>query len=98
MPWIYVWLGISFAAMIVELITCNMFAIWVMASGLVALILASCSVAWYIQLIVFVVLTALLVLLVRRWRNTALKKLADKKKAKETISSDKKETEDNIEQ
>lgn len=96
MPWIYVWLGISFAAMIVELITCNMFAIWVMASGLVALVLASCSVAWYIQLIVFAVLTAVLILFVRRWINAGLKKLADKKKAKEEISEDKQE--DNIEQ
>lgn len=96
MPWIFVWLGISFAAMIVELITRNMFAIWVMASGLVALILASCSVAWYIQLIVFAVLTAVLLLLVRRWINIGLKRLADKKKQKEATKEN--QTENNIEQ
>lgn len=58
-PSLWVWLGIVVVATVVELTTLDLTSIWFAFSGIVALILSAFQeISWVIQLIVFVVLSA----------------------------------------
>lgn len=60
---LWIWLGVVVVATVVELCTLDMTSIWFAASGIVSLILSAFpNVSWIIQLIVFVVLSAALML------------------------------------
>ena len=58
---LWIWLGVVVVATVVELCTMDMTSIWFTASGLVALVLSACKVHWIIQLIVFIVLSAVFI-------------------------------------
>lgn len=59
---LWIWLGVIVVSTTIELMTLDMTSIWFTVSGLVALILSAFdSINWVVQLIVFVVLSAALI-------------------------------------
>ena len=63
---LWVWLGVVVVATIVEHFTLDMTSIWFTVSGIVALILSAFkNISWIVQLIVFVVLSAVLIVALR---------------------------------
>lgn len=69
---VYVWLAVVVFTLIIEFSTTDMISIWFAGGALVALILAAFNVWWVIQLIAFIVVSAVLLALFRKF---ALKKL-----------------------
>ena len=59
---LWIWLGVVVVATVVELGTLDMTSIWFAFSGIVALILSACKVNWIVQLVVFVVLSAAMII------------------------------------
>ena len=60
---LWIWLGVVVVATVIELCTLDMTSIWFAASGIVALILSAFpQINWIIQLVVFVVLSAILII------------------------------------
>ena len=66
MPWVYIWLGVTVAALVVEFVTLDMVSIWFSAGGLVAMILALLDVSYEIQIVVAVVVSLICVLSLRK--------------------------------
>lgn len=66
-PWIMptVWGVIFLGTLILELVTADIDSIWFTASSIVCLILSICNVSWWIQVIVFVVLSIILIIATR---------------------------------
>lgn len=62
---IIMWLAIFFIAIAVELATTELVSVWFSGGALISLILACFDVDWVIQLIVFVVVSAVLLILTR---------------------------------
>ena len=58
----FIWLGIVLLSVIVEVSTVALVSIWFMPSALVAMILAFCGVPLWIQILVFLILSALCLL------------------------------------
>lgn len=81
MAW-YIWLGIAVLLIIIEFFTFDLVSIWFAISSLVLTVVSalfpSLSIAW--QLLIFVALTALLLLLTRN----VVKKFTAKRKGMET--------------
>ncbi len=63
---VWIWLGISIVAIITEILTNQLFAVWFAVSGLISLILTTFTFAWYVTVPVFIAVSAILVLFVRR--------------------------------
>ena len=62
-PSLWIWLGVVVIATVLELVTLDMTSIWFAVSGIVALILSAFkNISWVVQLIVFVVLSAALII------------------------------------
>ncbi|MCQ2399331.1 MAG: NfeD family protein [Clostridia bacterium] len=66
MDWLYVWLGVIVASVIIESITFEMVSIWFVGGGLVCLVLSLFNVPHVVQLIVFIVVSAGFLLLFRK--------------------------------
>ena len=64
--WVYIWLGITALALIVEFITSEIVSVWFAGGGLIAMILAILGVGWYITLPVFIVLSVVFMLCFRK--------------------------------
>ncbi len=63
---LWVWLGIIVVAVIIEVCTVDMTSIWFAVAGLVALVLSIFDeISWVVQLIVFVVTSAILIVTFR---------------------------------
>lgn len=85
MDWmIWVWLGVTALSLIIEFVTMEMASIWFVAGGIVCMILASVGVRWEIQLVVFIVLSLVLLLALRK---IALKFLLKKDNTKTNAES-----------
>ena len=88
--WIYIWLAVACVSALIEAFTMQMVSIWFVAGGLIALILAICNVAIEIQIIVFIVVSLLAMISLRRiclkylLRNTNTKTNVDSFQGKET--------------
>lgn len=63
---VYVWLGITAIAVIIEFLTNEMLSVWFAGGGLVAIVLALCNVSWEISLIVFIAVSIILLLCFRK--------------------------------
>jgi len=72
MAWLYVWLGITAVALVIEFITSEMVSIWFAGGGLIAMIISAFGVEWYVHVPVFIVLSLTLLL---SFRKMALKYL-----------------------
>lgn len=66
MTWLYIWLGVVAASMIVEFITLELVSIWIAIGGVVAMILAACGVGYEIQIIVMVIVSVACILGLRK--------------------------------
>ncbi len=63
--WIWIWLGVVAASLIIEFMTMELISVWFLVGGILALILAALKVPVEVQISVFVV-TSLVFLLVLR--------------------------------
>lgn len=72
MAWLYVWLGLTAVALVIEFITSEMVSIWFAGGGLIAMIISAFGVEWYVHVPVFIVLSLTLLL---SFRKMALKYL-----------------------
>jgi membrane protein implicated in regulation of membrane protease activity len=79
-----VWAVVFIAALWVEAETCEMVALWFMPGAIAALVLSLCSVEWWIQLIVFIGLSAVLLVMAK----TVLKKYIVKRVGQEKTDTD----------
>lgn len=73
MEMLWIWLAVVAASLIIEFISMDMTSIWFAIAGLVCLILAAIGgIGWEIQLIVFIVLSAILLIFVRKFTKRML--------------------------
>ncbi len=79
-----VWAVVFVAALWIEAETCEMVAMWFMPGAVASLVLALCHVEWWIQLIVFIGLSAIFLILAK----TVLKKHLKKRVGQEKTDSD----------
>lgn len=63
---IYVWLAITLIALIIEFCTADMVSCWFAGGGLVALVLSAFELSWIIQLVSFIIVSAVLLLCFRK--------------------------------
>lgn len=70
--WIYIWLGVTAIALIIEFVTTEMVSVWFAGGGLVAMILAIFGVDWYVTVPVAIVVSFALML---AFRKLVMKKL-----------------------
>lgn len=65
--WIYIWLGITALALIIEFITADIVSVWFAGGGIVSLILVACGLEqWYIHIPAFIVVSFVLLLSFRK--------------------------------
>lgn len=76
--WIWIWLAVTVACLIIEFSTMEMVSIWSAIAGLVALILAACGCMIEIQLVVFFALSIILLLSLRKFALKFLQKNSTK--------------------
>ena len=69
---IWVWVAVIVVSLIIEFTTMEITSIWFSIGGLIALILAALTVSAEIQVIVFIVVSAGLLLTLRRWAKNKL--------------------------
>ena len=79
-----VWAVVFIAALWVEAETCEMVALWFMPGAIAALVLSLCRVEWWIQLVVFIGLSAVLLVMAK----TVLKKYIVKRVGQEKTDTD----------
>lgn len=72
--WIGLWIFIFVFALIIEFATPQLVSIWFSGASLIAFILALCKVYWWIQLIVFIVTSIILVAGSRKFVTKILQK------------------------
>lgn len=64
--WIWIWLAVLVASIVIEFLTMEMLSCWFIIGSLAALILAACGVPVYIQVIVAIALSLVFLLCFRR--------------------------------
>ncbi len=80
MEMIWVWLAVVAVSLIVEFMSWDLTSIWFAVAGLVSLILSAIDgIAWEVQLVVFIVISALLLIFVRKICRKLLLKNANTK-------------------
>ena len=83
--WVWIWLAVVCGSAVLEFISMQMISIWFVAGGIVALILAIIGgVEFWIQIVVFIVLSMILLL---SFRKLALKCLLRNTNTKTNIDS-----------
>ena len=73
--WIYFWLAVTAASLVVEFTTSEMVSIWFVGGGLIAMLLSGLGLAWYIHVPAFIVVSLVLMLC---FRSLVIKKLKGK--------------------
>ena len=69
---IWIWLAVIVVSLIMEFITMDVTSIWFAFGGVVAIILASLKVSTDIQVLVFIAVSAVLIVTLRRWAKNKL--------------------------
>lgn len=64
--WVYIWLGITAAALVIEFLTTEMVSVWFAGGGFVAMLLAGAGLGWYFHVPAFIVVSFTLMLCFRR--------------------------------
>lgn len=64
--WVYIWLGITAAALVIEFLTTEMVSVWFAGGGVVAMLLAGVGLGWYFHVPAFIVVSFMLMLCFRR--------------------------------
>ena len=86
--WIYAWLAITAAALIVEFITSEMVSVWFVGGGLVAMLLAGLGLSWYFHVPAFIVVSFALMLCFRRLVMQKLNKKTERTNAETVIGKE----------
>lgn len=86
--WIYAWLAITAAALIVEFITSEMVSVWFVGGGLVAMLLAGLGLDWYFHVPAFIVVSFALMLCFRRLVMQKLNKKTERTNAETVIGKE----------
>ncbi len=86
--WFYLWLGVVAFSIILEFITADLVSIWFAGGGLVGMVFDAFSVAYYVQIPVFVVTVALLLFLCRKPIIKLMKKEDFKSNAQSVIGKE----------
>lgn len=71
--WLYIWLAVTAAALIIEFITTEMVSVWFVGGGLVAMLLAGLGLDWYFHIPAFIVVSLTMMLC---FRGLVMKKLS----------------------
>ena len=66
MWWLYIWLAVTAAALIIEFITSELVSVWFIGGGLVAMLLSAFNLDWYIHVPAFIVVSIVLMLCFRK--------------------------------
>jgi membrane protein implicated in regulation of membrane protease activity len=74
--WLYFWLGVIVVTLVIEIITVGLTSIWLTGGALVALVVCGLHGPWWLQLVVFFVVSFVLIYFTRPW---ALKYLESRK-------------------
>jgi membrane protein implicated in regulation of membrane protease activity len=82
--WAIVWAVVFIAALWAEAETCEMVAMWFLPGAVASLVLALCNMEWWIQIVVFIVLSTLFLVLAK----TVFKKYLVKKVGQEKTDTD----------
>lgn len=69
---IWVWVAVIVVTLIIEFTTMEITSIWFSVGGLIALILAAFNVSMEVQVIVFIIVSSVLLLSLRRWTKNKL--------------------------
>ena len=64
--WVYIWLAVTAAALVIEFLTTEMVSVWFAGGGLVAMLFAGLDLGWYYHVPVFIVVSFALMLCFRR--------------------------------
>ena len=64
--WLYAWLAVTAAALIVEFMTTELVSVWFVGGGLVAMLLAGLGLEWYVHVPAFIVVSFALMLCFRK--------------------------------
>lgn len=64
--WVYVWLGVTVLALVVEFFTNDLLSVWFAGGGIVALIISAFNVPWYVHVPVFLAVSFVLLLCLRK--------------------------------
>lgn len=64
--WLYIWLAVTAAALIIEFMTSELVSVWFVGGGLVAMLLAGLGLEWYIHVPAFIVVSFVLMLCFRK--------------------------------
>lgn len=86
--WVYIWLAVTAAALVVEFITSEMVSVWFSGGGLVGILLAGIGLQWYIHVPAFIVVSFALMLCFRRLVMQKLNKGEVKTNAETVIGKD----------
>ncbi len=70
---LYVWLGVTVVALVLEFVTSDMISIWFAGGGLVAMILQALGSQYYVQIPAFILVSVILLLC---FRKMVMKRLA----------------------
>ena len=72
---VWIWTGIIVLSIIIEVATCGLVSIWFTLGALVCLIIALLGgVAWYIQVVVFIITSILFLIVLRHYLEKLVKK------------------------
>lgn len=69
---IWVWVAVIVATLIIEFTTMEITSIWFSIGGLIALVLAAFNISAEIQVIIFILVSSVLLLSLRRWTKNKL--------------------------
>ena len=86
--WVYIWLAVTAAALIIEFITSEMVSVWFVGGGLVAMLLAGIGLGWYFHVPAFIVVSFALMLCFRRLVMQKLNKTTERTNAETVIGKE----------
>lgn len=88
MTWVYVYLGITVLALVVEFITTDLISIWFAGGGAVALIVSAFVPMWYVHVPIFVAVSFVLLFVLRKLLLAKLNKNVERVNADSAIGKE----------
>ena len=64
--WFWIWIGVLVASIVIEACTLDLISGWFAVGALIPLILSACNVGWEIQVVVFVIVSAVSMISLRK--------------------------------
>ena len=86
--WVYIWLAVTAAALIIEFITSEMVSVWFVGGGLVAMLLAGVGLEWYFHVPAFIAVSFVLMLCFRQMVMRKLNKTTERTNAETVIGKE----------